>query len=249
MLLSFLLVFSFGTSAFAATVGQSLSSPENGWNRFDDNNSKFIFIGEWKTNNNGSHAFYGGGVKYTSGEASVKFRFQGTKLRIIAQNYISRTDKVQVKIDNEIVDTYSIKSSNTTDQALIYEKIGLDDKAHNVELINLNPQAEFLFDAIDIDGELLDPTIPTPDPEPQPEPTGDRALLTVTMTTGLIKEFDLNMSEVNDFLNWYDAKENGSGPAKYGINKHNNNKGPFTKRMDYVVFKNILSFEVDEYTN
>ncbi|MOA52650.1 hypothetical protein D3C78_1759860 [compost metagenome] len=68
------------------------------------------------------------------------------------------------------------------------------------------------------------------------------------MTTGLEKEFDLSMDEVNDFINWYDAKENGTGPAKYGINKHNNNKGPFSKRIDYVIFKNILSFEVSEYS-
>lgn len=85
-------------------------------------------------------------------------------------------------------------------------------------------------------------------PTPQPEPTGERAILTVTMTTGLEKEFDLSMSEVNDFINWYDAKENGLGSPRYGINKHNNNKGPFTKRVDYVIFKNILSFEVDEYS-
>lgn len=96
----------------------------------------------------------------------------------------------------------------------------------------------------------ITPVDPTPvDPNPEPKPSGDRAILTVTMITGLDKEFDLSMSEVNDFINWYDAKENGSGPARYGINKHNNNKGPFTKRVDYVVFKNILSFKVDEYDN
>lgn len=77
---------------------------------------------------------------------------------------------------------------------------------------------------------------------------GDRAILTIIMTTGLEKEFDLSMEEVNAFIDWYDTKENGIGPARYGIDKHNNNKGPFSKRVDYVVFKNILSFEVDEYT-
>lgn len=88
-----------------------------------------------------------------------------------------------------------------------------------------------------------DPTNPT-----DPEPKGDRAILTIIMTTGLEKEFDLSMEEVNAFIGWYDAKENGIGPARYGIDKHNNNKGPFSKRVDYVIFKNILSFEVNEYT-
>jgi len=63
-LLSILLVLSFGPSAFAANLGQSLKFPEDGWNRFDDNNSKFIYTGAWETNNSGSAAWYGGGVKY-----------------------------------------------------------------------------------------------------------------------------------------------------------------------------------------
>lgn len=67
------------------------------------------------------------------------------------------------------------------------------------------------------------------------------------MDTGLEKEFDLSISEVEAFINWYDTKENGTGPAKYGIDKQTNNKGPFSTRVDYVIFKNILSFEVSEY--
>ncbi|BFH17394.1 hypothetical protein WJ0W_002188 [Paenibacillus melissococcoides] len=97
-------------------------------------------------------------------------------------------------------------------------------------------------------------TIESPDPEEpqQPEepeqPKGDRAILVVTMTTGLEREFDLSMDEVNAFIVWYDAKDAGSGPSKYAIDKHNNNKGPFSKRTDYVIFNNILTFEVNEYS-
>lgn len=87
----------------------------------------------------------------------------------------------------------------------------------------------------------------TPQPK-EVEPSGDRALLTITLTTGLEKEYDLPMEEINAFINWYDAKDAGSGPSKYAINKHNNNKGPFIKRTDYVIFNNILTFEVNEYS-
>lgn len=63
---------------------------------------------------------------------------------------------------------------------------------------------------------------PVPTPSATPEvPTGDRAILTVTLTTGLEKEFDLPMSEVTTFLNWYDS---ASESARYGIDKHENNK-------------------------
>ncbi|MNI88455.1 hypothetical protein D3C73_1457580 [compost metagenome] len=68
------------------------------------------------------------------------------------------------------------------------------------------------------------------------------------MNTGLEKEFDLSMKEVNSFIAWYEGKQSGSGTASYAIDKHDNNKGPFTSRKDYVIFDKILTFSVDEYS-
>ncbi|WP_342426523.1 fibronectin type III domain-containing protein [Paenibacillus sp. FSL L8-0158] len=79
-------------------------------------------------------------------------------------------------------------------------------------------------------------------------PSGNRAILVVTMTTGLEKEFDLSMKEVNDFISWYEGKQAGSGSASYAINKHDNNKGPFSSRKDYMLYDRILTFEVSEYS-
>ncbi|MFD1461540.1 Kelch repeat-containing protein [Paenibacillus farraposensis] len=89
---------------------------------------------------------------------------------------------------------------------------------------------------------------PTPEPTDPSQPTGDRAILVVTMTTGLEKEFDLSMKEVNDFIAWYEGKQAGSGSASYAINKHNNNRGPFSIRKDYMLYDRILTFEVSEYS-
>lgn len=87
---------------------------------------------------------------------------------------------------------------------------------------------------------------PTVTPEPTPDiPFGDRAILTIELTTGADEEFDLPMSEVNAFLTWYDS---AAGSARYGIDKHDNNKGPFSKRTEYVIHDKILTFEVSEYT-
>nr|WP_302058673.1 fibronectin type III domain-containing protein [Paenibacillus sp. MZ03-122A] len=83
------------------------------------------------------------------------------------------------------------------------------------------------------------------DPE---QPSGNRAILIVTMTTGLEKEFDLSIKEVNDFIAWYEGKQAGSGSASYVINKHDNNKGPFSSRKDYMLYDRILTFEVSEYS-
>ncbi|WP_233182985.1 fibronectin type III domain-containing protein [Paenibacillus sonchi] len=94
----------------------------------------------------------------------------------------------------------------------------------------------------------IEPT-PTATQSPTPEqPTGDRAILVVTMNTGLEKEFDLSMDEVNAFIAWYENKQSGTGTASYAINKHDNNKGPFTSRKDYIIFDKILTFSVDEYS-
>ncbi|KWX79544.1 galactose oxidase [Paenibacillus riograndensis] len=68
------------------------------------------------------------------------------------------------------------------------------------------------------------------------------------MNSGLEKEFGLSMAEVNSFITWYENKQSGIGTASYAINKHDNNKGPFTNRKDYVIFNKILTFEVSEYT-
>ncbi|MMZ56941.1 hypothetical protein D1872_188520 [compost metagenome] len=102
---------------------------------------------------------------------------------------------------------------------------------------------------------------PTPSPEPNPsepteptepsepsQPTGDRAILTVTMDNGFDKEFDLSKKELNAFIAWYDAKDAGRGPSFFAIDKHNNNKGPFNNRKDYLIFNKILTFEVSEYS-
>ncbi|OKP92274.1 hypothetical protein A3842_02560 [Paenibacillus sp. P3E] len=90
---------------------------------------------------------------------------------------------------------------------------------------------------------------PTPKPTVTPEqPDGDRAILTITMINGTEKQYDLPIAEVNSFLTWFDARDAGRGPGMYAIDKHTNNKGPFKKRKDYVVFDKILTYEVSEYT-
>lgn len=60
---------------------------------------------------------------------------------------------------------------------------------------------------------------PKADPKPTPDPIGSRAILIITMVSGLEKEYDLSMEEVNDFIDWYDSKDGGNGPSRYAIDK------------------------------
>ncbi|AUZ28755.1 DUF1668 domain-containing protein [Bacillus subtilis] len=87
---------------------------------------------------------------------------------------------------------------------------------------------------------------PTPPDDQDQSDQGD-ALLVITMVNGLQKEYQLSMKEVNSFLKWYKSKDAGEGPGFFEIDEHDNNKGPFESKKDYVVFKNILMFEVNKY--
>ncbi|WP_435922706.1 hypothetical protein [Paenibacillus sp. DYY-L-2] len=84
-------------------------------------------------------------------------------------------------------------------------------------------------------------------PLPGENETGERALLRITLNNGIEKEYDLSMAEVNAFINWYEGRANGTGTVMYAINKHDNNKGPFKNRKDYVFYDKIITFEVNGY--
>ncbi|MGO4532074.1 fibronectin type III domain-containing protein [Paenibacillus sp. 2TAF8] len=73
-----------------------------------------------------------------------------------------------------------------------------------------------------------------------------KALLTIYVSGGQIKEYDLTMVEVQAFIEWFNKKEAGTGSSMYKFTK-NWNKGPFKTRTEYVIFDKILSFDVDEY--
>ena len=76
--------------------------------------------------------------------------------------------------------------------------------------------------------------------------TGSEALLVITMTNGLEKEYELSATEINAFISWYDGKAAGSGAGYYRINK-TFNLGPFLNRTDYLAFDKIQNFEVMQY--
>lgn len=68
------------------------------------------------------------------------------------------------------------------------------------------------------------------------------------MSNGFDKEYDLTMTQVHAFINWFEGRSNGIGSPFYTINK-NYNVGPFSSRKDYIVYDKILTFEVNEYSS
>lgn len=79
----------------------------------------------------------------------------------------------------------------------------------------------------------------------EPVQNGDRALLVVTMVNGADQDYDLSMTEVNLFINWYNSKATGVGQPYYCLTK--TPIAPYLSRTDYLIFDKIVCFKVNEY--
>jgi Bacterial surface proteins containing Ig-like domains len=149
MLLVTLIVLSTSITAFAATVGQQLLSPESGWQRFDRKDTNFVYSGNWNFANPDA-------VSNTA--SSVSFLFNGTKLRVYSVGYSDHSTSVTINIDGTSHEFKNTRTSTATDLCLDYEITGLQNTPHNVTITNTATDGSFIsFRAIDIDstGSLL----------------------------------------------------------------------------------------------
>jgi len=323
-------------TVFAAVVGDSLSQPESGWTRYDDNNNFLVYSQQIKKYTNLS-SFYNGTVSLFESTTiknveALRFKFSGTKIRLISYPGPSRANDVRVVIDG-VSENMNLAAYDGA-MKLVYEKTGLSNQAHEVVIYSgtNGTYTTFILDAIDLEssGALLDPstTIPVPPLAPtdilanagdgqvlinwssvsnassfvvkrsttpggpytaisgsvtgttftdlsvingttyyyvvvavnadgESVPSNEvsatpiatvevRALLTLYLANGQVKEYDLSAAQLDSFLDWFDARAEGTGPARYGFDK-TWNKGPFNTRTEYVIFNRIDTFDVDEY--
>lgn len=140
-------------------VGDVLKEPESGWKRFDDTDSNIRYTGVWA---NSTHSdFYNSTLHFKHSTSnnppdknpvSLKFNFIGTRLRVIGLMNSSYDANATILVDG-VEKIISFFRPGSQSQTLVYEKIGLMNQEHTVEIkgyfINL--------DAIDIDadGELV----------------------------------------------------------------------------------------------
>ncbi|QIW80909.1 DUF1668 domain-containing protein [Bacillus tequilensis] len=161
----------------------------------------------------------------------------------------------------QVYDPASNKVS-TMEEKIQYARAGAGTVSINNELYTVGGAPKSLTHSnafSSVEKYTIKETGNTSDPEtddgngtkPDDETVSDdgEALLVITMVNGLQKEYQLSMIEVNGFLKWYKEHDAGEGPGFYVIDEHDNNKGPFESKKDYVVFKNILMYEVNKYKN
>ncbi|MEK5165961.1 hypothetical protein NYE69_26945 [Paenibacillus sp. FSL R5-0527] len=102
LFLAVFLVFT-GTNTYAATVGEQLTAPEEGWQRIDDIElDKYAkYTGDWINHiGDNTSGYYKNRIKATKQiGASVEFKFSGTKLRLIDVMVDARSNDSRIVID------------------------------------------------------------------------------------------------------------------------------------------------------
>ncbi|WP_315073751.1 Ig-like domain-containing protein [uncultured Clostridium sp.] len=153
-----------GITANAATIGQQLKTPEDGWKRYDDSDKNIAYSSSFR-NAIGNPNFYNSTfhmvTSWTTGPHNIKFSFYGTKFRLISRFSSDYVKNAKISFDGG--ETFDNLSEYITDgvsliQVLVYEKTGLEKNFHDVDIeipsttyVNGGTNYLFLIDAIDID--------------------------------------------------------------------------------------------------
>ena len=149
-----------------ATVGQQLTTPESGWRRYTQSDSRFLYIGTgWSYNS--SDSLWINNDKYQAisitdtNSVYIKFKFYGSKIRVLSTRYSGMPNKINIIIDG-VAEQFSLAGSNQV-ATLIYEKLDLTLEMHEVKVMldsECSPK-NLYWDCIDIDdtGYLVHPTL------------------------------------------------------------------------------------------
>ncbi len=144
-------------------VGEPLTSPDSGWKRIDDTDPRLVYTPSFTYSSN-SNCYNGGAhqVVPNASEQTCKFRFYGTKLRLISLFYDPYPSSgVFIKIDGKAEEPIVINKPLAY-QVLAYEVIGLELGYHEVVIgqhVVSGSSGGLIIDAIDIDfsGRLFHP--------------------------------------------------------------------------------------------
>lgn len=139
-----------------AGIGDQLTTPEAGWKRYDDSHPAIKYGTGWSTSTGSAH--YNSTIHLaTTSLEKVSFKFKGTKIRLAMMMW-STGAVSKIRIDG-VEEEYNQYAASQVNQALVYEKTGLEDAVHVVEIFKKDTSNTSTIDAIDIDatGSLFHP--------------------------------------------------------------------------------------------
>lgn len=99
-----------------------------------------------------------------------------------------------------------------------------------VTAINENGESE---NSNEVSAKLVDPIV-------------CKSTIILTLTDSIDKEYKTTTDVINNFIDWYDGRLNGSGKGYFIFNKYSEDE-PYSSRKEYIIFDKIISFEVMEY--
>ncbi|RJE90659.1 hypothetical protein D3P07_00680 [Paenibacillus sp. 1011MAR3C5] len=130
-----------------ATLGSSLTAPESGWQRFDDDDGNIVYDSTWVSWSGAN--FYKAMSYYTrNANGMVTIPFYGSGFRLISATNHDCASNVRIEIDG-VAETIST-ASTLVYQALVYEKTGLSIGNHTAIITNVSGGVLYI-DAIDVD--------------------------------------------------------------------------------------------------
>lgn len=141
---------------------------------------------------------------------------------------------------------YKVKRASASEG--MYTTVASSVYGYYTDLTAVNGTAySYIVTAVNGAGESAPSTSVTVTPY---APAPDRALLVIILNTGTIKEYEMTLSKANAFAAWYESRANGWGTSGvYPLDRGDNNRGPFAKRVDYLSFPSIVSFEINAYSS
>ncbi|MCT4564478.1 MAG: LamG domain-containing protein [Maledivibacter sp.] len=194
------------------------------------------------------------GVNGGIDENYFKFRGELSQIEIYSEAYnppsapinliaTSGNKKVNLSWDKvEDAEKYIVKRSTTKGGP--YEKIG-ETKETSYTDSGLDNGTTYYYVLCTVKNEATSPNSNEASATPGGSSgSGDNALLKITMLNGTINEYDLSMSDIEDFIDWFEDRDD-----PYYIIEKDYNIGPFESRKDYIVADKILQFEVMEYND
>ena len=138
-------------------VGQALLNPEKGWKRIDESDSNIQYTNFTASTNatgNWNNTLHQCNRSDGLGADLIKFKFNGTRLRIVGLSHDYYPPKIEVKIDGNIVGEFSTRYTQLS-MRLLYQITGLKRGEHIVELVCRSASSYsgygYAIDAFDID--------------------------------------------------------------------------------------------------
>lgn len=185
-----------------ATIGQTLTSPESGWKRYDDKNSALKYTGT-VVNSGGGSFYLTTGTSLEGIGDKLSFSFTGTKLTIMV--YGSSGSSFSIMIDGVNEGVCKAFGYGINKVVVAYTTETLSDTKHKVELTMLDYNSvggdnqRVIFDAIDIDsnGRLLHPDEVT---DIKDLDVGKRIRCHYQASSGVVGAFSGLGQETSDFI-------------------------------------------------